>query len=878
MDATNDYHSIPSVTLVDAMMNENNDVIIQDENVNNSVGKSCASSNDPTVRSDTGVIPASPSQTRHVLSSRTTTPRSATQRRKVQTTKPPSSLMDQLELLMGQDTTNDVAASPSKTPRKKKKPSLNDTERDDSTRATSSEHNDDLFNSERSTKTRRSKTSSTSRSNGDVPTTPRSPQRKKKLLSSDVLHSITTDNDVADICETKKQHKMPSSPRRVKPSNKNVEHTTSMDAVSERLNKSLSSMATRVQSKKLESDGASKPMESTSERASRSSTRMGRKQVVSSGEKNIAIIETTEPSSIQKRSSFRMEPLMISPNTHKTKVPFEADVGPVLVQADGTSVASENDDMATTPLLLLSCERSESINQSMLKPNVLSDDTLDRLNRSSLSDIEKSGIGVERSIKKAIQKAKKKKNEALTSSLSCICSNALPLIHVGESLISQSNEDAIDTEFNRSIAIDNGALIDSLQEFMKETGESNVAVQKQLNNSLNLDDDYIEEEVIDDEYDNDNGEVAVAFNSSANLSTIAAEMDEAMTKIWAKFDEKVTKSTTDTCTTEDPKSHLIPPVDQSAEVVEELLNVNDKSTNDSIEVGLSTTSTPIKTNGNDVPEEIENGNISESKVLCPTSEEILKCSEVETSPTLLNMQKPDDTRLSSLVKMLVIDAWSGDLAKVISCLDEMSIICETDTTAVTEIFDHGGHLVMIVLMRQYTNNARVQIAALTTLQKAAECGNVFTDAIIALGALELIIVTMMNHDNNVDVTTAGCGALLNLTVPAKHAKVFVFELHGIQAIAHVCAKFPTKIELQKYAVWILQYFSYWENYTMQIVQQGGMQTLAKMIESFSSMMNHHVEISNESSISSITGINNINNKAAIESIVKSASATMKRLL
>ena len=184
---------------------------------------------------------------------------------------------------------------------------------------------------------------------------------------------------------------------------------------------------------------------------------------------------------------------------------------------------------------------------------------------------------------------------------------------------------------------------------------------------------------------------------------------------------------------------------------------------------------------------------------------------------------------------------------------------------------------MIVLMRQYTNNARVQIAALTTLQKAAECGNVFTDAIIALGALELIIVTMMNHDNNVDVTTAGCGALLNLTLPAKHAKVFVFELHGIQAIAHVCAKFPTKLALQKYALWILQYFSYWENYTMQIVQQGGMQTLAKMIESFSWMMNNHVEVSNDSS-NSITGINNINNKAAIESIVKSASATMKRLL
>ena len=588
---------------------------------------------------------------------------------------------------------------------------------------------------------------------------------------------------------------------------------------------------------------------------------MGRKQFVSSSEKNIGFIETTEqePSSMRKLRSFRMGPFMSSSNAHKTKLPSEADVGHV--QTDGTSMVFKNDDTATTPLsLLLSRERNESNNQSI-----------------SVSDIEKSGIGVELSIKKAIQKVKNKKNEALIASSACMLSNALPLSDDGELLISRTNKYTTDTESNRSIAIDSGPLIDSLQEFMKDTDESKGAVPKQLNNSLNIDDDYTEEEVLDDEFDNYNGEVVVAFNRFANLSTIAAEIDEEMTTTWTKFDEKFTKSTVDTCPTEDPKAHVTTPVDQSADVVEASLYVNGKSSNDSIEVGLSTSFTSITINGNDVTEAIENGNESEPKVLCPTAEEMSICSGLATSPTLLNMQKPDDSRLSSLVKMLVVDVWSGDLAKVISCLEEMSIICETDENAVTEIFDHGGHLVMIVLMRQYTNNANVQIAALTTLQKAAECGNVFTDAIIALGALELIIVTMMNHDNNVDVTTAGCGALLNLTVPAKHAKVFVFELHGIQAIAHVCAKFPTKIELQKYAVWILQYFSYWENYTMQIVQQGGMQTLAKMIESFSWMMNNHVEVSSDSS-NSITGINNINNKAAIESIVKSASATMKRLL
>jgi hypothetical protein len=79
---------------------------------------------------------------------------------------------------------------------------------------------------------------------------------------------------------------------------------------------------------------------------------------------------------------------------------------------------------------------------------------------------------------------------------------------------------------------------------------------------------------------------------------------------------------------------------------------------------------------------------------------------------------------------------------------------------------------------------------------------------------------------------------------------------------------------------MLQYFSYWEDYKIQIVQQGGMQTLAKMIESFSWMKTSNVEISNDASISSIADSNSKNksNEAAIDSIVKSATATMKRLL
>jgi hypothetical protein len=875
-----DQRSILSVNMADRIMDENNKALLQDENSLILQNLVSSNSSDPTVLTKANETTASPSKPRNVLTSLTTTPRSANERRKTKTEKPSSSLMDQLDLLMGQDATtgtNQNTASPSKSPSRKKKPILDGAERDDSTRDSSSEYNEGLSSSERSTRARRNKVvgSSTTRSNTDMPNVPRSPQRKKKLRSPDDTLAVTDaasienslklnaslselpvlDTKHVDMCQTVEQNEVIPSPRRVKQPNTNNENITfdckTMEALSERSTKSSSS-ATRVRTKKVASDNVMKSktdaiaitgnyMDSTSERTSRSSTRSVKKQGTTSGAMDAAI---------KKKSSFRMEPALASPIATRTKlhVAEQLDTGPMLVASlDGESVVSENEDMATTPLLLRSCERSESLTQAVSKSAVLSEDILDRLNRSSLSDIEKSGIGVERSIKATIQKMRKKKNEALSSTLLCISSNAISEIPATQR----------DVECHQSIALDTEPFIESLHEL---TGESSKNVEQQLTGALNVEDDYFEEEVIDDEYDSEK------LNSSSHLSMIAAEMDEAMTKIWAKFDEKVTKSTIDNSIAEHPKNDVAAPVDHSAALTQEISYNNDNSSNITFDVitqkpndlpGLLIASIPTNT-------EVE---VSEPTSNLPKSENMSEVSE------LLNTQKPDDTRLSSLVKLLVVDAWSNVIAKTISCLEEMTALCESDENAVTEMFQHGGHLVVIVLMRRYSDNAKVQIAALLTLQKAAECRNEFTDAIIALGALELIIVTMKNHDDNEDVVTAGCGALLNLTLPAKHANVFVFELHGIQTIAHVSAKFPTKIALQKYVLWMLQYFSYWENYKIQIVQQGGMQTLAKMIESFSSMATTATDI-----VVPHDGSSTNDNKAAIDSIVKSASATMKRLL
>ena len=161
---------------------------------------------------------------------------------------------------------------------------------------------------------------------------------------------------------------------------------------------------------------------------------------------------------------------------------------------------------------------------------------------------------------------------------------------------------------------------------------------------------------------------------------------------------------------------------------------------------------------------------------------------------------------------------------------------------------------LVLVMRKWSNSAEVQAAGLATLHKAAESLD-FCNAVGQLGGLELAVVAMKNHRNSEEVQRAGCSALLNLTLPATYAKQLVFELDGIQTVAKACATFPQDVTLQKYALWLIQYMSYWEDFKEPIVKAGGLQILTKIVEAFSTC-------SDKSS----------------DTILKSARSTIQRLL
>ena len=214
--------------------------------------------------------------------------------------------------------------------------------------------------------------------------------------------------------------------------------------------------------------------------------------------------------------------------------------------------------------------------------------------------------------------------------------------------------------------------------------------------------------------------------------------------------------------------------------------------------------------------------------------------------------KPNDSRLPFLPKLLAVDLWSERVSEVQAALDQLAGLCAREQN-IAEILKHGGHMSLVVVLRKWPASPTIQATGLVALHKAAESME-FSDAVVQLGALDLVLVAMKNHAANEEVLAAGCGALLNLTLPAAHAKILVFELHGIETICAACAAFPTHITLQKYALWIIQYFSYWEDFKAPIVKAGGMQALAEMVEALAGRRDN------------------------TEAIRKSARATMKRLM
>jgi hypothetical protein len=212
---------------------------------------------------------------------------------------------------------------------------------------------------------------------------------------------------------------------------------------------------------------------------------------------------------------------------------------------------------------------------------------------------------------------------------------------------------------------------------------------------------------------------------------------------------------------------------------------------------------------------------------------------------------PNDDRLADIPKVLAVDLFSDVELQVKTALKSFRSICNESNLPL--FFKYGGPLGLIAVLRKWGGSAAIQAAALETFHKAGEMTE-FANVAVELGALDLVVLAMKNHCDNADVLTAGCGALLNLTLPASVARALVLELDGIQIIAAACASFPQNLTLQKYALYNLQYMSYWDDFKEPIVAAGGLQALTEMMETFkASPSNTH----------------------AVE---KSAKATMKRLL
>lgn len=194
--------------------------------------------------------------------------------------------------------------------------------------------------------------------------------------------------------------------------------------------------------------------------------------------------------------------------------------------------------------------------------------------------------------------------------------------------------------------------------------------------------------------------------------------------------------------------------------------------------------------------------------------------------------QPDDSRLSSIAKLLAVDLMSPDSTTVQIALEQMCGLCNEESN-ITAILTCGGQLSLIVVLRQWSTHTDIQAAGLSTLHKAAE-SLPFCTAATQLGAMDLVLCAMKNHMHSENVLTSGCGALLNLTVPADHAKQLVFAYGGIRTVCDACGSFPTNITLRKYALWIIQYMSYFGgDFNQRLVDDGGEEALVDMVECFS---------------------------------------------
>lgn len=207
-----------------------------------------------------------------------------------------------------------------------------------------------------------------------------------------------------------------------------------------------------------------------------------------------------------------------------------------------------------------------------------------------------------------------------------------------------------------------------------------------------------------------------------------------------------------------------------------------------------------------------------------------------TNASLLTAPKLDFDEHSTIATLLSTKLLQKDEKTVADALNQIADLCFHGSEHAHEntkaIYQHGT-LLLIHVMKQFYGSPKIQLAGLRALQNASSghdrgLDRDFCRSVVSVGALQVVLLAMRNHERDALIQTDGCATLYNLMVGSKkRVSKFVMEMNGLETVVKALKGFPVSGILQEQGIRLLDVACRWSEFRPFVHESGGLIALAK---------------------------------------------------
>jgi hypothetical protein len=190
---------------------------------------------------------------------------------------------------------------------------------------------------------------------------------------------------------------------------------------------------------------------------------------------------------------------------------------------------------------------------------------------------------------------------------------------------------------------------------------------------------------------------------------------------------------------------------------------------------------------------------------------------------------------ATILALLTDDLTRENERTVAAALHALADYCHTEKSqnAIANqqvIFQNGGHLAILQVLRRYFDTAEVQVYGICAIMNLTSGSGQGKNLFVRIGGIETILTSMKSNLSDAIVQRRGCGALSNIILDSEANAVLLDQDDGIPTIVAAMRTFPDDARVQFYACRVLYKLCSWRECEAHILAARGVSAIAEALE------------------------------------------------